>query len=889
MKKMIRLLPILALMLLLSACGGDTAKTTTPTEEDKANYTELEQQLAAVNEAAAPYTDEDGCVEPENVEKALDAAAAYGRAAMEDGTLRSCIRGESSVVYTLDCGYDMVYIPQVRGMLAGGGESRLVTLEPYKMDPNYAIASGMGDFFAINYYAEKLDDNQDLPGWSFDGGLADDEVTVEAVKQFEAGSCVFWQAHGGYTNPEGSLICLGEKCDVVSFAAYADDLLAKRLFVGTDGHYGVTAAFFETYYEDGDLTDCVFYLGACATMLDDELARTLLKKGADLVVGNSDYISIYYNAQIITETMNRLNKTENGVSLSFEEAIQAAKDKHGQQDSLFGQPYSNAQVIFLGDGSYRLTDAEHSYDAMAGRSLSVLDNDVIATCMEAQATEGDFGYAVVEGQAVLLSYKGSEAELTLPESLGGYPVTAVGQKCFQGNQTLQSVVIPDRYLAIHPYAFYECRNLRIVTLGMGLQTIDRFAFAGSGVSLFRVYRDTLGDLFCDYLGYPDRVTKVEYLPLQLVGNVVGTDSEVYYWRYSDGSLAGSGMMGWYPPQPGVSSKLICRRADGTETVLFEGEAGGRIALAGERIFFEVPVGNYGGTGICSCDRDGGNRMDHGEGELLAVVNGGTSVLCDAGYGSSIDRITVSDSSRAVLAQGRYLTHRGDLVYFQPPEADGAAAACGQVTLSRIRVNGTEREDLYTTAPDLYPSTIQSEAYVANLVVTDKKLYFSYGSVGGTGVFYQGGKIVSMGLDGKDPQVVAGEGGLVEAGFTVDDNGNVHVNQVGEGEVFFDPDRESFAYDGVIYIYDPVTTAPQPLFEAGDYAVAGSGKCGVIGTTCLSLDWAERIGDKAYCLLSYGTESASGSLGWRICYDRQNTTMLCKDMETGQVTVLYTCK
>ena len=165
MKKMIRLLPVLALMLLLSACGGGgTAQKTAPTEEDKANFAVMEQQMAKVNEAAAPYTAEDGCVEPEDVEKALDAAEEYGRAAMEDGTLRSCIRGDSSVVYTLDCGYDLVYIPQVRGMLAGGGESRLVTLEPYKMDPNFSIASGMGDPFTIYHYAEKLDKNKDLPG-----------------------------------------------------------------------------------------------------------------------------------------------------------------------------------------------------------------------------------------------------------------------------------------------------------------------------------------------------------------------------------------------------------------------------------------------------------------------------------------------------------------------------------------------------------------------------------------------------------------------------------------------------------------------------------------------------------------------------------------------------
>lgn len=897
MKKTFYIALVSALMLLLGACGGSSEPEPTPTEPDEATYSLLGELTAGLDTAAEPFTSEDGCVEPENYEDALDAAGEFGDAAVKDGTLRSCIRGESSVVFTLDCGYDVVYVPQVRGMLAGGNDNRLVTLEPCRSDPAYAIVSGVGDPFTIYYYADNLDKNAALDNWSYDGGLTDGAVTLEVLKNLEPGSCVFWQSHGGYTEPEGSIIVSGEKIDPVSLAAYTDDLLAKRLYLATNGCYGVTAAFFEKYYEDGELENCVFYLAACATLKDDELARTLLKKGADLVVGSSDYITVYYNAQILTEVMSQLNNVTDGESPSFEDALQAARDKHGQQDSLFGMPYSNARVIFVGDGSWRLTDTEHPYDAMAGRTASVLDNDVISTCMEAEAVENGYGYAVVDGQAVLLSYDGGETELVLPESLGGYPVKAVGQKCFMGNDTLHSVVIPDSYLAIHPYAFYECRNLRTVTLGFGLQSIDRFAFAGSGVTLFRVYRNALGDLFCDSMGYPDRVTKVEYLPRLSVGNVVGTEDEVYYWRYRDGALADSGIGGWYPAEPGASGELVRRTADGTETVMFTGEAGGLIALAGERIFFEVPTDRSSITTVRSCDRDGGNVVDYGEGELLEVACGGTVVLCGADFNSRIDSISVEDNERTVLAEGRYIALDGETVYFQPPEADGHAAALGRATLSRIRVNGTGRVDLYTTAPDLYRDTLQTAADIVHLVITDKRIYFSYGSVGGTGVLYQGGKIVSIDIRDPNPDAKkydapvteAGENGLVVAGFTVDENGAVHTNLVGEGNVFFNPNEKSFADGGTVYIYDPVSAEPVPLFTPEDCAVAGSGVCGVAdGDTCLSLGWAERIGNFAYCQLSFGTKSATGSLGWRICYDRQSTTTLCKNLETGEVTVLYTC-
>lgn len=215
---------VLAVLLFASACSEPMDTTVAhyePTEKNQADFAELEQRLAYVNAAVAELTDETGCVAPENHEAALAAAEAYGKAAVDSGALLSCVREEGSVLFTLNSGYGVAYIPRLKGMLAGGGESSIVTFEPYKQDFAYSIAAGAGDFFTVSYYAEQMSKNKDLDAWRYDGIAANGDVTVAAAKNFKPGSCIFWQSHGGYLTPYGPIIFLGEKADLASTGYYA--------------------------------------------------------------------------------------------------------------------------------------------------------------------------------------------------------------------------------------------------------------------------------------------------------------------------------------------------------------------------------------------------------------------------------------------------------------------------------------------------------------------------------------------------------------------------------------------------------------------------------------------------------------------------------------------
>ena len=63
------------------------------------------------------------------------------------------------------------------------------------------------------------------------------------------------------------------------------------------------------------------------------------------------------------------------------------------------------------------------------------------------------------------SYKGTEANLVIPETYNGFPVTEIDENAFLGNKKLVSVVIPDSVEIVGNSAFKNCQRLETVTFG----------------------------------------------------------------------------------------------------------------------------------------------------------------------------------------------------------------------------------------------------------------------------------------------------------------------------------------------------------------------------------------------------------------------------------------
>lgn len=99
-----------------------------------------------------------------------------------------------------------------------------------------------------------------------------------------------------------------------------------------------------------------------------------------------------------------------------------------------------------------------------------------------EAAEGDFIYSVVNGEAVIIDYTGAGGDVGIPDTLGGYPVITIGERAFNVNDDITSVVIPDSVVTIEAGAFSWTDNLTSVTLGNSVVSIGERAFERSGIT-----------------------------------------------------------------------------------------------------------------------------------------------------------------------------------------------------------------------------------------------------------------------------------------------------------------------------------------------------------------------------------------------------------------------
>ena len=94
------------------------------------------------------------------------------------------------------------------------------------------------------------------------------------------------------------------------------------------------------------------------------------------------------------------------------------------------------------------------------------------------ATYRDWEYTVSNNEATITKYTGNAATLTIPDTLGGYLVTTIGNDAFYGCTSLTSVTIPKVVETIGANAFRDCTSLTSVTIPDSVTSIGYSAFGG---------------------------------------------------------------------------------------------------------------------------------------------------------------------------------------------------------------------------------------------------------------------------------------------------------------------------------------------------------------------------------------------------------------------------
>ena len=82
-------------------------------------------------------------------------------------------------------------------------------------------------------------------------------------------------------------------------------------------------------------------------------------------------------------------------------------------------------------------------------------------------------YQVEDG--VLVKYTGTYSNLTIPGSVNGEPIYAIGKNVFNMNSTLEEVVLESEITKINDFAFYYCQNLKRI-IASGVTSIGNYSF-----------------------------------------------------------------------------------------------------------------------------------------------------------------------------------------------------------------------------------------------------------------------------------------------------------------------------------------------------------------------------------------------------------------------------
>lgn len=150
---------------------------------------------------------------------------------------------------------------------------------------------------------------------------------------------------------------------------------------------------------------------------------------------------------------------------------------------------------YISDAAYTATIKKLQSELNA-----ILPSDTTAKD-EAADEELVFRYKLENGKAIVTGYEGRSTLVTVPATLNGYAVAAIGERAFEGKK-LAAVILPEGLEAVGWFAFYGCEELMDVTIPDSVTSIGYAVFDGCPNITLICRNGTYAAQYADSYGLP---------------------------------------------------------------------------------------------------------------------------------------------------------------------------------------------------------------------------------------------------------------------------------------------------------------------------------------------------------------------------------------------------
>lgn len=246
------------------------------------------------------------------------------------------------------------------------------------------------------------------------------------------------------------------------------------------------------------------------------------------------------------------------------------------------------------------------------------------------------------------------------------------------------------------------------------------------------------------------------------GTYVYQDGKVYYRRYHEDSYEDTALWGAYANIPETKKEIVCINEDGGENVLFADEGYGDIYLINNRFYMtdgklcEENGSTYTEKRLYSVDMQGNDRIDYGRGSIYAVDTERKIFILEMWEDGTVYYImNYETGEKKPLLNGPvdyfYIDiqdYKDGWIYYEA--TDSCESGLTVSKLCAVSLEGEQKEIISIASDRDYREGI------LNAEVDDDRVYFIFGGYDGSSIYFQGGMIVSVNLDGTDYKAVSTE-------------------------------------------------------------------------------------------------------------------------------------